>query len=413
MSTSRRNFLKAMGLTVGVGSVGAAMGGKVLAAPGQELPDECPVELHEKKQQFEMLYGNGRTPAQEMERAALEAPTVEQTHFEHPRYRPGSDTDCMIPEIWANEGLRILEESMVTGALVHRDFCPDVAQNGDVVNCRVPQALVIGRRQINDNIDFHRSDIVMRACPLDQHFYAAFTIFDQEMSMSYRDIVNIHIAPAMACMARGIDLTAYETLAKMRTNMITYGNRQGSIGPSLRDAILDVRQDLNENKCFVEGRRLVISPEVERQLLMDELFVQDHEAKQSMSRLEQNRIGRILGFDCYMDPSVRGAVGFHRTAAAMVSRPLCLPHGGLGVRSFVANYNDMALRCTMNYNMMKQGTDVTFDMLCGFSPMNEEFACRLGESDIYPRWTFNDQERDRWGSHLDMDHEAKVSVERK
>ena len=30
--------------------------------------------------------------------------------------------DAFIPEIWAQESLRLLEESMVVGCLVHRDF---------------------------------------------------------------------------------------------------------------------------------------------------------------------------------------------------------------------------------------------------------------------------------------------------
>jgi hypothetical protein len=30
--------------------------------------------------------------------------------------------DCLVPELWAKESLRILEENMVVANLVHRDF---------------------------------------------------------------------------------------------------------------------------------------------------------------------------------------------------------------------------------------------------------------------------------------------------
>lgn len=387
-----------MGLTVGVGSVGAAMGGRVLAAPGQELPDENPLELHEKQQQFEMLYANERTPAEEMERAALEAPTVEQTHYEHPRYRPGSDVDCLIPEIWAREGLAILEESMVIGALVHRDFSDQVAQYGDVVNCRVPQPFKLVRKTDADLIDFNERDIVMRATPLDQHFYSAFNIRDHEHSLSFHDIVNIHIAPAMACMARGIDLQVYETFAKSKSKMICHGGLRPdketgkrSVGPDIPETVLQMRQAMNENKAFMEGRNLVVSPEVETEILRSDLFVMDRKERH-MTRLEQNRLGQLFGYDVYMDQSVRGGIAFHRDGVGMINRPLMLPPGHCGVRSAVAVHNDMALRCTMSYNMMKQGTDVTFDMLTGFTTLDENLIVRTAESGIYPGYSYLDED---------------------
>lgn len=46
--------------------------------------------------------------------------------------------DPFIPEWWANESLAILEEQMVIGNLVHRDFEEVVANVGDVVNTRRP-----------------------------------------------------------------------------------------------------------------------------------------------------------------------------------------------------------------------------------------------------------------------------------
>jgi len=49
-----------------------------------------------------------------------------------------NDNDAFIPEIWAMEGLRILEANLVMAGLVHRDFSASVANFGDVVNTRRP-----------------------------------------------------------------------------------------------------------------------------------------------------------------------------------------------------------------------------------------------------------------------------------
>ena len=45
---------------------------------------------------------------------------------------------AFIPQLWANESIAILEENMVIGNLVHRDFENTVASYGDTVNTRKP-----------------------------------------------------------------------------------------------------------------------------------------------------------------------------------------------------------------------------------------------------------------------------------
>jgi len=57
-------------------------------------------------------------------------------------------------------------------------------------------------------------------------------------------------------------------------------------------------------------------------------------------------------------PGPAGAMNlaFHRDALALVTRPLALPNQSMGVMAAVASYNDIAMRVTMQYNSIKQGT---------------------------------------------------------
>jgi len=46
-------------------------------------------------------------------------------------------SDCFIPELWARESMRILQENMVMGNLVQRDFTDQLKSFDDKVNvCR-------------------------------------------------------------------------------------------------------------------------------------------------------------------------------------------------------------------------------------------------------------------------------------
>ena len=57
-----------------------------------------------------------------------------------------NNLDAYVPELWAQEGLAILEENMVMANLVHRDFENEIAKFGDVVNTRKPGEFKIRRK---------------------------------------------------------------------------------------------------------------------------------------------------------------------------------------------------------------------------------------------------------------------------
>lgn len=56
-------------------------------------------------------------------------------------YSNSNSIDPLIPELWAQESIAILEENMVAPLLVHRDFEPVVASFGDTVHTRKPRFL--------------------------------------------------------------------------------------------------------------------------------------------------------------------------------------------------------------------------------------------------------------------------------
>jgi hypothetical protein len=58
----------------------------------------------------------------------------------------------------------------------------------------------------------------------------------------------------------------------------------------------------------------------------------------------------------------------------MVSRPLALPDPSMGARAFVANFQDLAVRATMQYDITAQGTHVVLDLLYGLSPLDAAHA---------------------------------------
>lgn len=217
-----------------------------------------------------------------------------------------NDNDAMIPEIWANMGLAILEENMVAAALVHRDFSDEIANFGDVVNTRRPGQFKIRRKGDNDPVLGQDANTVNVQVPLDQHFYTNFTIKDGEASKSFQDLVDLHLLPGMQNVARAIDRAILGRVHAYLVNAV--GGLDALSGANSRDTILDARQKLNENKAFVQGRHMVVSPSSETSLLKTDLFTAANQRGDDGTALEEASLGRLLGFDFWLDqntPSTR------------------------------------------------------------------------------------------------------------
>lgn len=216
-----------------------------------------------------------------------------------------NDLDAFVPEHWANEGLAILEENMVMAKMVHRDFEDEIRDFGDVVNTRRPGEFTISRK--NDGTNLTKEDAVATnvRVPLDQWFYKAFVIRDGEASLSMKELVNIYLLPAMQSVARGVDRAL---LGRVHAYLGTPTTRVGRLGnlnsTNSKDYVLEAREILNRNKASLPGRNLVLGPASETALLKNEMFIKANERGDGGSALENATLGRILGFDTFMDQNV-------------------------------------------------------------------------------------------------------------
>lgn len=210
-----------------------------------------------------------------------------------------NDNDAMIPEKWAQESLAILEENMVMARLVHRDFSMEVANFGDVVNTRRPAEFITKRKVDSDSVVNQDATVTNVAVPLNQHIYVTFTIKDGESSKSFQDLVDIYMAPASMQIARSVDRILVGQAPRFAANAV--GRLQEMTSANAKQFILDARQKLNDNKAYARGRNLVLTSASETDMLATELFIAADSRGDDGTALREASLGRILGFDTYMD----------------------------------------------------------------------------------------------------------------
>lgn len=194
----------------------------------------------------------------------------------------------------------------VMANLVHRDFENEVAKFGDVVNTRRPGEFKIRRK--TDATTLVQQDATATNVPvtLDQWFYQSFVIRDGEGSKSFQELSDIYLKPAMLSISRGIDRALLGRVHAYLGAPAT--GRVGKLGQlsstTARDYCLDARELLNVNKAPVDGRRLILAPGSETAMLKTDLFLKANERGDGGTALENAILGRILGFDTYMDQNV-------------------------------------------------------------------------------------------------------------
>jgi len=216
-----------------------------------------------------------------------------------------NDNDAFIPELWANEGLAILEENMVIANLVHRDFENEIKDYGDVVNTRRPGTFQIRRKADGTTLSQQDANATNVRVPLDQWFYTSFTIKDGEASKSFQDLVDIYLRPGMQTIARAVDRAV---LGRCHNFLGAPAGRSGRLGnltsANAKDYLLEARERLNVNKAPVAGRNLILAPSAETALLKCDMFIKANERGDGGTALENAQLGRILGFETYMDQNV-------------------------------------------------------------------------------------------------------------
>lgn len=216
-----------------------------------------------------------------------------------------NDNDAFIPEKWAMEGLAILEENMVMARLVHRDFSDEVANFGDVVNTRRPGTFRSQRKTDSDSVVSQDASSTNVQVPLNQHEYVTFVIKDGEASKSFKELVQVYLLPGMQAIARGVDRGLVGQVHQyIRTSAKRVGRLSNLTSSNAKDFVLEARETLNKNLAYVAGRRLMLSPSSETALLKTDMFVKANERGDSGIALENAILGRILGFDTYMDQNV-------------------------------------------------------------------------------------------------------------
>jgi hypothetical protein len=206
------------------------------------------------------------------------------------------------PEFWAKESIALLLPNMVVANMVHTDFAPIIAQQGDVVNTRKPASFAMGRKTDTDQVTVQAAEATNIAVPLDQHLYVSFIIKDGEESKGMQSLIDVYLKEAISTLAQGIDAILLYQLYQF------LGTTSGKLGATLTQATLvDLDKKMNINKAYVAGRQLIITPQQQADLLNIDNFTTADKVGDNGTAIREASLGRRMNFNiyqCQQTPSI-------------------------------------------------------------------------------------------------------------
>lgn len=199
----------------------------------------------------------------------------------------------LTPSVFANEGLRLLENELVLGAKVHTDYSEEFTGTvGDTISIRRPTAF-LGQ---NDNLDItgYREDITQgkTTISLNKTVTIPVQIGAKDRTLSFDRLSEDVIKPVVLKMKDRIETE----LADLYSELYWYSGTPGSV-PSTFKALAGGGAIMTDAAIPTDGRFALHSTDASVELAdgLKSVFVQD----KVKTALERGKIGRYANFENY------------------------------------------------------------------------------------------------------------------
>lgn len=271
--------------------------------------------------------------------------------FDNTSWTPVFDNslDAFVPEVWAQEALMQLENNMVAGNLVYRDFENSVQAYGDVVNTRRPSGFTAKRKTDSDDVTLQNAEATNVQVPLNQLLHTSFIVKDGEQSKGFQNLVTTYLVPAARSLATAVDQITLGQVYRFRTN------NSGKLGTTpTRQSVLEARAVMNTNKAPMEQRSFIVTPNAEASLLNIDGFINAEKVGDNGTALREASLGRKLGYNFYMCQACPSIAAGNSTTTTALTAAAAAGATSLAVTAFAGGGHPVGAYLTVAGDMTPQ-----------------------------------------------------------
>ncbi len=214
-------------------------------------------------------------------------------------------TTLISPLIVAREALITLENNMVMGNLIHRGYEKEYQSIGATVIVRKPTSFTA--TAFTSTVGYSTITESSVSVILNQHWDVSFEITSQELSLDVIDFTEQFLEPAGRAIAQAVDSTVLSLAGTAIASHYPVTSTPVVSDIAGLAAVLDVM------KVPMSQRVLVMHPTTEAAYISLDAFLNADKRGDGPRALKEAELGRVMGFDTYMDQNVKrfdsGATG--------------------------------------------------------------------------------------------------------
>jgi hypothetical protein len=205
-------------------------------------------------------------------------------------------TTIISPLVLARESLIVLENNMVLGNLVHRDYSREYQNIGATVVIRKPTsftATAFAGSAAAQTITESSVSVI-----LDKHWDVSFEVTSQELSLDIVDFSEQLLQPALRAIAQEVDSDIATRSATAIAAHYPVTSTPVVADVANLSAVMDIM------KVPMGDRRLVLHPATKAAYISLDSFLNADKRGDGGQALRKAEIGEVMGFDTYMDQNI-------------------------------------------------------------------------------------------------------------
>jgi hypothetical protein len=207
----------------------------------------------------------------------------------------------LTPDVIAREALMILENNLVFGSLVYRDYTAewqDGLKKGDTVTIRKPASFVAQEFSMAVTVQNAQEGSVQ--LQLAKHFDVTFEVTSKDWTLELQDFSSQLLSPAVVALAQAVDSYVAEQYVGFSTYVGTAGDP-----PDTLDDVAAIDEILNTQQVPAQGRNVVVNPRGKRDLFQIAQFSDADKRGDGGTALRGASMGSFMAFDWFMDQNIK------------------------------------------------------------------------------------------------------------
>lgn len=209
-----------------------------------------------------------------------------------------------VPKVWSARLLENLHRNLVFGSLCNRNWEGEISQYGDTVHINNLADITVKAytpgTDIDDPEQLSGGDTTL---VIDHGVYYNFFLNDVDAAQARADLMDAAMRNAAVKLAEDTEQYILSVIEAGAGQTVTAALPSGGVW----GLIVKLKTLLDSKNVPRTGRKLVMPPEVEGELLMDSRFVTGGTAV-SEQALAEGAVARAAGFDIYISNDLKDEV---------------------------------------------------------------------------------------------------------